>query len=350
MNLRKLKLLSRLQGPSTKDGDDLGGGTADEPTGDYGDDFTPTEDAPARPAGKPVKVKDDTDDDLDLPDEETDETDGEEEDLRSAADLETDAEKPEKTGTPRTGKGKFIPLDRHEKMLNKERARREAAEAQLTQSQSAREVAKVSGALAVTEDELVGMEKQYNDLLAEGDTAGASAMMTAIRRKNAELNSLTAAHRDAEVMARAVEKVRYDDALDRIEAAYPELDPDHDDFDEDVYQDVLDLMQKAQERGLSPTKALQRAVKRTLGSDGSAQERATTVTPRVNEDEVAGKRRGEAVRRNLDAQRRTPPPTHRVTAANTGGALTAKAVIDMSEEEFEKLSEKELSKLRGDTM
>lgn len=347
MNLRTQKLLARLLAPTTKDGDDLGG--------DYGDDFTPTEDPPARPAGKPVKAEEGPEaEDEELPAEDSAEDDADadepEEDLRAAADPEAEAEEPKKTGTPRTGKGKFIPLDRHEKMLNKERARREAAEAQLTQSQSAREVARVGSDLQATEDELVGMEKQYNDLLAEGDTAGAASMMTSIRRKNTELNALSAAHRDAEVMARAVEKVRYDDALDRIEAAYPELDPEHDDYDEDVYQDVVDLMQKAQERGLSPTKALQRAVARTLGTDGRAQERATTVTPRVDENEVAGKRRSESVKRNLDASRRAPPPTHRVTTANSGGALTAKAVIDMSEEEFEKLTDKELSKLRGDTM
>lgn len=195
------------------------------------------------------------------------------------------------------------------------------------------------------------MEEKYNDLLAEGDTKGAAQMMTQIRRKNAELTAAQSAQRDAEVMARAVEKVRYDEALDRVEEAYPMLDPDSDEYDEDAYQDVVDLMQAGRQRGLSPTKALQRAVARVMGADSSAQKRATTVTPRVDESAVGG-RRTEAVKRNIDAAKRTPPATHRVGAGNdaAGGALTTKAVMSMSDADFDKLSDKDLARLRGDTM
>ena len=93
-----------------------------------------------------------------------------------------------------------------------------------------------------------------------------------------------------------------------------------------------------------------------MGADTGAQKRATTVTPRVDEDDVAAeagaKRRSEAVKRNLDAARRTPPATHRAGAGNdaAGGALTAKAVMDMDEDEFAKLSDKDLARLRGDTL
>ena len=73
---------------------------------------------------------------------------------------------------------------------------------------------------------------------------------------------------------------------------------------------------------------------------------------RVDESEIAAKRRGEAVKRNLDAAGRTPPATHRTGAGNdtAGGALTAKAVMAMDEDEFAKLSEKDLARLRGDTL
>ena len=223
---------------------------------------------------------------------------------------------------------------------------------ELSQSRAGQQMAQANEDLSRVEDELVAMEAKYNDLLAEGDTQTAAQLMTQIRRKNAELNSITAAQRDAEVMARAVEKVRFDEALDRIEAAYPELDPDSDEYDEDTYQDVYDLMMAGRQRGLSATKALQRAVARVMGAETTAQKRATTATPRVNENDVASRRRGEAVRRNLDAARRTPPATHRISANNdaAGGALTAKAVMSMSEDDFEKLSDKDLARLRGDVL
>lgn len=334
MNPSLQKLLSRYQKQADDDGSDLPGGDAD-----YGDDFVPTddgtEDAPA--------AKDDAGDEPAAADE----------DLRAAAEeLEEGTEEAKKTGTPKSGKGKFIPLDRHEKLLKKERARREELEAQLSQSRAGQQMAQANEDLSRVEDELVAMEAKYNDLLAEGDTQTAAQLMTQIRRKNAELNSITAAHRDAEVMARAVEKVRFDEALDRIEEAYPELDPDSDEYDEDTYQDVYDLMVAGRQRGLSATKALQRAVARVMGAETTAQKRATTATPRVDENDVASRRRGEAVRRNLDAARRTPPATHRISANNdaAGGALTAKAVMKMSEDDFEKLSDKDLARLRGDVL
>ena len=341
MSLLLQKLMKRLHTPADGEGNDLPGG------GDYGDDFTATEESPSTSA--PAEG-----------DEGQGQEGGEEaagDALRAAAEeLEEGTEEAKKTGTPKSGKGKFIPLDRHEKLLKKERTRREELEAQLSQSRAGQQMAQANEDLYRVEDELVAMEAKYNDLLAEGNTQAAAQLMTQIRRKNAELNSITAAQRDAEVMARAVEKVRFDEALDRIEEAYPELDPDSDEYDEDTYQDVYDLMMAGRQRGLSATKALQRAVARVMGAETSGQKRATTATPRVDESEVANdlaaERRGEAVKRNLDASKRTPPATHRTAAGNdvAGGALTAKAVMQMSEADFEKLDEKDLARLRGDTL
>lgn len=351
MTFTKLALLRRYHRPAD-DGTDLPG------TADYGDDFTPTDDdadaartargADADDAGSASGRKDGADG-------EGGEDADEGEPLRAAADdlaAKDEGANKESTGTPRTGKGKFIPLERHEKLLKKERARREELEAQLQQSRAGREMAAANETLSQQVVVLLLHRRQLVFDLAEGDTKAATRMMTEIRRKNAELNAATIAQRDAEIMARAVEKVRYDEALDRIERAYPQLDPDSEEYDEDVYQDVVDLMQAGQRRGLSATKALQRAVDRVLGADTSAQKRATTTTPRVSEEDVAAQRRGEAVKRNLDAARRQPPATHRAGAGNdvAGGALTAKAVMEMSEEDFNKLSEKDLAKLRGDEL
>lgn len=329
-------MMTRVQAPAKDD---------DLPGGDYGDDFEPTgADADDAADGNDSTGGASGDGGADEPTSELREVVEDPEEAPAAG--------AKGTGTPKTGKGKFIPVDRHEKLLKKERARREELEAQLQQSRAGQEVVKVNDNLEKIEDTLVSMEEKYNDLLAEGDTKGAAALMTQIRRKNAELNALAAQHRDAEVMARAVEKVRYDEALDRIEEAFPELDPDADEYDSETFQDVVDLMQAGRARGLSPTKALQRAVQRVMGVDTAAQKRAVTATPRVNEDNVASRRRGDAVKRNIDAARRTPPATHRVGAGNdaAGGALTAKAVMQMDEDEFAKLSDKDLARLRGDIL
>ena len=343
-------LLKRLLPCAAADGEGN-----DLPGGDYGDDFTPTGDdgAEKKAATQQKRLASEKGDSEGADD---DDDDGAAADL--AADLREIVEDPAEgaadakdTGTPKAGKGKFIPLDRHEKLLKKERARREELEAQLSQSRAGQQMASVNEDMSRIEDTLVSMEEKYNDLLAEGDTKGAAALMTQIRRKNAELNALSAQHRDAEIMARAVEKVRYDEALNRIEEAYPELNPESDVYDEEIFQDVVDLMQAGRARGLPPTKALQRAVQRVMGADTTAQKRATTATPRVSESDVAAKRRAEAVKRNLGVAGRTPPASHRVTAGDaTGGKLTPEAVMAMSDDEFAKLDEKTLSRLRGDIL
>lgn len=354
------KLMSRLQAPA-KDGGDLSGageGTAVN-NEDYGDDFTPTGDDDESAAGGKAADKGGNDADPDGAGDgaaggDGDEAGGEEgSELRAGADAIVDGEGEQKkdTGTPKTVKGKFIPLDRHEKLLKKERAKREELEAQLSQSRAGQEMAQANDKLERIENELVDMETKYNELLGEGDVKGAAELMTKIRHKNAELNSITSQQREAESAARAVEQARYKETLDRIEESYPELDKESDEYDEELVQDVADLTRTNIGRGMSPSKALQRAVQRLLGVDDGAQRRATSVTPRVDES-AAAKRRSEAVKRNIDASKRTPPATHRAGSGNdtAGGALTAETVKNMSEEEFAKLTEKDLSKLRGDTL
>ena len=181
MSLLLQKLMKRLHTPADGEGNDLPGG------GDYGDDFTATEESPSTSA--PAEG-----------DEGQGQEGGEEaagDALRAAAEeLEEGTEEAKKTGTPKSGKGKFIPLDRHEKLLKKERARREELEAQLSQSRAGQQMAQANEDLYRVEDELVAMEAKYNDLLAEGNTQAAAQLMTQIRRKNAELNSITAAQRE----------------------------------------------------------------------------------------------------------------------------------------------------------
>lgn len=342
-------LFTRLFAPAGDDGAAAGGGAApgtpgapdDDEAGDFGDNLNAGE-VPVEPA-----TPDDKDDPAEKPGDSDDAA------LRGAAD-EPAGDKPDEgkpTTTPKAGKGGAIPLDRHEKILAKERARREEAEAQLEQSRAGKEVVKANDAMAAIEDQLVEMERKYNDLLAEGDTAAAAAVMTNIRHKNAELTRVGSEQRDAVIMAQAVERVRYDEALNRIEEAYPALDPESSSFDEDLMQDVKDMMTAGMQRGLSATKSLQRAVARIMRPETTAQRDATTVTPRVDEKQVADERKGEAVKRNLDAAKRTPPATHRVGAGNddAGGALTAKTVIAMDEADFEKLGSKDLDKLMGNT-
>lgn len=345
--------LNRLHAPASGEGEDL-------PGSDFGDDFAPTDEAAeknkseAAAKGAPADKTEGT------------ETEGAAEGeggvqegllaegaTEGEGEGEANAEGKPATATPKAGKGKFIPIDRHNAVLKKERERREVAEAQLAQSQAGRRVAEHNEDLERIENDLVELEKQFNAKLSEGDTDGARELQTAIRHKNADLMAATLAQREQIVLAQAVERVRYEETVDRIETAFPVLDKDSEEFDEEVLTDVVALMNSYKASGLSATKALQRAVDRLLKPATAAQEHATSVTPRVSEADVAAERKAAAVKRNIDAQKRTPPAQgsgNGTSGGQLGGGLTGAQLKAMSDEDFDKLSDRDLAKIRGDEL
>lgn len=330
MNPLLRTLLSHYMAPAGDDGSDTGGtGTIDR-----GDDFAPTDDdvAPAKaPAAKPATADADPDPEADP-------------DADPEADPEQADEKAEKKREQR------IPLSRHKDMLEKERAKRADLERQLAQFQKGTEVAALNQDITKAEENVLAMEKEYNSLLGEGELDKAAALMAKIRKAE---RSIVEAQNDLKIAAaeaRAVERTRYNVALERIEAAYPQLNEDHDDFDAELMEDVIDLKSAYERKGLTPTAAMQKAVEKLVGKSTRKQEAAIDTTPRVGEKDVAAERKKEAVKKTLDAVGKTPPSTTKVgmDSDKAGGALTAKDVMKLSQEDFSKLPDDVLARMRGD--
>lgn len=332
MPIWKQALLSRYHAPAGDDGADTGG-TA---TLDRGDDFMADIDpddpdgelaaAAEKSADKPVEKAEDPkaqDDDADNDD---------------AAD-----DKPR-------AKGQRIPLNRHKEILAKERAQREALEQRLAQYEKGQQIAQTNDELTKIEDSILQMEKQYNSLLADGDIEKASALMSKIRQAERSIVETKAEMRAQAAEIRARESARYDIVLERIEEAYPVLDPESDTYDSETLTDVADLKQVYQNRGMTPTKALQAAVKKLLGQGDRSQKSATEVAPRVSEKDIAAERKKGAVAKTVDATRRTPPSTRDIgmDSDKAGGGLSPKDVMAMSQDEFSKLTDEQLARMRGD--
>ncbi len=326
------KYLHHLFFAPVGDGGDLGGGGA---TLDRGDNFPGDGDGddidPDNPDGKLDNPFDDKKDD----------------DKKGEADPEEDPEDEKKAAGKKDTR---IPLSRHKEILAKERAQREALEQKLSQFEKGQQVAQTNEEITKLEDGILAMEKQYNKLLADGEIDKASELMSKIRRTERGIVEAKSEMRAQAAEIRARENARYDIALERIEEAYPKLNPDHDDYDKEALADVADLKAVYERRGMTPTKALQAAVTKLLGSEGRDQKQATEVAPRVTEKDVAAERKKEAVKKATDAAKRTPPSTRDVgmDSDKAGGGLTPKDVMAMSQDDFAKLSEEQLSKLRGD--
>lgn len=348
MNPLLKKLLSRYMAPAGDDGADTGGsGSGGDDGEDRGDDFTPTEDDDG--AGKTKGAGgDDKDLDPDNPDA------GEDKDEKE------DGKKDDKDGKAK-GKDNRIPLSRHKDLLEKERAKRADLERQLASYQQGKEVAAVNEDITKAEDKILELEKQYTKLMADGEVDKATETMGKIRRMEREVSDQKADLKIAAAEARATETARYSIVLERVEAAYPELNEDHDDYDEDVAADVLDLKAAYQaRRKMTPSAALQAAVEKLLGKKTASQKDAVDVTPRVPKDdkkgdkqeETAADRKRKAVEKALDADKRTPPNASKVgvDSDKIGGALTAEVAMKLPDEDFNKLDEKALARMRGDEL
>lgn len=246
-----------------------------------------------------------------------------------------------------------IPLSRHKEILDRERERREAVERELAQFQNGQTIADVNGKITALEDSVLKMETDYATLLTDGKNAEAAALMTKIRHAERQMNDAKSEMRIQAAESRAVERTRFATALERIEASYPVLNPDHADHSPEKEAEVLDLKAAYETRGLTPTAALQKAVSVLLGATTTRQEIATTTNPRVSAADVAAQRAKDAASKAATTIGKTPASLAKVGADSTvagGGKLDAKAVMNMSQADFAQLAETDLSALRGDTL
>ena len=267
--------------------------------------------------------------------------------LEKSAEAEVKEEKEPK-------KDSRIPLSRHEAVLNKEREKRADLERQLAQYQNGQQLATVNEQITAAEDSIMKMEKDYATLLTDGEIDKATALMAEIRRAERGMAEAKGDMKIQAAEARATERARYNTSLERIENAFPELNPDHEDYNDELMAEVAELKDAYQMKGLTPTVALQKAVKALVEPRTTRQEMATTSTPRVSEKDIAAERKAAAVTKVEKATRTSPPNLNRsgVDSDKMGaGSTEAQALMRMSQAEFKKFADanpEALARARGD--
>ena len=338
------------------DGESGGGGSA---AVDRGDDFTPTgPDAPkTAPAAPEVTAEDLTK----LP-----KTKG----LRSEAPApedEADVDPDNPDGDPNAEKGvdddkkarkdTRIPLARHKEILAKERSAREVLERQLAQTKQAEQLASSNEKIAEAETKLLEMEKQYAKMVSDGEHEKAAALMAQIRVTERGINQARTAFEVQASEARAYERVQYDNTVERLEAAYPVLNEDHEDFDAELMAEVVELRDGFIATGrYTRAQAIKKAAETLVGVKTAKQATAVKTDVRVTEADVAkakAEERAAAQRAKNGKVAAAQPPNPKGVGADhdkMGGVVTAEAVMKMKHEDFVKLREADLARLRGDEL
>lgn len=320
-----------------------GGGTVDR-----GDNWTPTDDEVKKP-------------DVDLgtkPDADT--TGATDTSLRDGGggdESDVDPDNPDKGSDGKATKADArIPLSRHKEILEAERGRREALEQQLSKFQQGQQVAATNDEITQLEDKLISKEAEYNKAVTDGEVDKANTLMREIRMLDRDIGSKRMTMDIQAAEARAVERVRYDTLVERMEEAYPQLNPEHTDFDKTKTAEVLELKAAYQATGYTPSQALQKAIKLVMPPKTKAQEVAAEATPRVSaEDAAKAKAEARALeqrKKNADVAGKQPPATTKVGQDHDklGGQISAKDVLKMSQDDFMKLDDKTLAAMRGDEL
>jgi len=319
------------------DGSDLGGAAGAEDRGDLLPADMPVVEAPVPPADTPeVKTL--------------------VADLTPKEEPATAEEEDDGQDDP-ANKNARIPLSRHKTMLEKERERTAAALAEVAElkKRGAFEatVADTTVELKTMETEVATLEAEYTELVTDGKAKEAAAVMAKIRATERSMADTRADLKIQASVAVAAESSRYQTALARIESAYPALNPDAPEYDGKMEARVSRLSAANQSAGMTSTAALQDAVEAILGSQGAAQERATTVTPRPDAAAVAAARKTAAVAKTVAAVGDTPASLNKVgvhSDADGAGKVTAASAVKLSQAKFAELNDALLSDLRGDTV
>lgn len=249
-----------------------------------------------------------------------------------------------------------IPLSRHKELLDKARERAEALERENATLKASQVVAKTSDDIAKVEANVATMEKDYLKLLADGKVDEAAAKMREIRTAERGIITATSALEIQAAEARAYERVKYDTTVERLEAAFPVINPDDEaNYDKEKTAEVIELRDAFMATGkYTRADALQKACKTLLKPSTAKQESAVEVDVRVDKDAVAkaaaDERKKAAVEKALETDKKQPPNTANVGSDSdkSGGVLKATDVIKMDQTAFKKLTDADLSRMRGD--
>lgn len=314
----KLKLQSILYphlAPAGAEGD--AGGA---PPVDRGDNFTPTDDDAA-----PEVKKVDAEPKVDTTDPEA-KKDGEDKD-----------EKGKK-------KEHFIPKSRFDEINQKAKAKEAALQAEIQKLREAAEANKVDANIEQIDAKVKELDEKYDDAMMDGDKAKAREIKAELRKYEKARADMVSHAYSAQAQIAAIEQYRYDNALDAIEAQYPVLNEANEDFDPEMTVEIADLMAFHQQKGMSKADALKKAALTLLGPPKGKETPPDANALRAQRSEEARKKAAEAIGKQ-------PPDISKVGQDSDklgGGELKPKDLLKMTPEQFSKLDEATLSRLRGD--
>lgn len=297
---------------------------------DRGDTFTP--DAP-----KLVEV----------PVEEPAEKQAAEEEEKPAAEPEKKAEE-----QPRGPDGKFVektvPYSRFDEMNKKRKAEIEALNGKLKELESRLQVEKGAD-IESLEAQLDAKTEAYNKLMADGELAEAKVVLKELNQINRRIAFLEIAPIATQHAAEVQVATQLEHLVDFYKTEFPVFDESSKAFDQATVNWVAEMQGVFEAAGFSQADALQRSVDLAIPKFGLRPTSAGEPEPaKPGKAEVEGKRKEEAVRRAVTTAGKQPAPLTAVGTDSDKAGMTKINPLELSYDDFSKLPESTLKRLRGD--
>lgn len=283
---------------------------------------------------------------------------------------EGDAKEPE--GKEPEGKDKkiLIPKDRFDQAVGKARAAEKAALEKAEKLEQELKASKGQIDAEKVEKDLDDLEEKLEKAIADGNTELKTKLRRDIRNLTQALSDAKAQAHAAYATAVAIEQVRYDAVVERMETEHPELNPDNEEgYDEDIVAEIMEYKTAFEAAGKSSTEALKKALKAVYGSGkptaevtkggkpvkgdkGDEEPEEDKAAKAKKAEELATKRKEDAIKKALDTKEKQPADVKKagMDSDKAGKAQGPKNVADMSDKDFDKLTDEEKAKLRGDVM
>ena len=243
-------------------------------------------------------------------------------------------------------KGQTVPKSRMDEVI--------AERNELRREMEALKEAQKPAAPAAPAYDFEGKEKQYQELILDGEAEKATALRTEINQKTRETLSAELAQEVETTITRKNEETALQLAADQLQSDFPQFNEDSSDYNEALTQEVIDLRDAFIIKGERPVDALAKASdfvirNHVLSAPAPEEETSTGLAGKAapakkNVDEVSKKR--AEVAKKLDAASKQPPELPGESSSSHGEK--AVDISTLSEEEFNALPEATLKRLRGD--
>lgn len=240
---------------------------------------------------------------------------------------------------------KGVPTSRFNEAVGKERTRADSAEDEVLrlrqENQQLRDGVDPNTAPERTAEEVIteledGLDvarEAYEDALDGDDKEARKSARLAVRQAEAALRTESSAQVENRARTGSKQDSSFDNALSQLETVFPEINPDAEEFDGDLSDKLVSLVQGHIRGGMSRVEALEEAAEIYL-------------TPRKKED-TTKVLRDAGKKTNAEAAKTAAPDLSAVGSGRADISPTLKP-SRMSERQYADLPDKAKSHLRGD--